>query len=49
MGHTNSVDRLVEKKNGGSNMATKQQNSVSFLILTLNYELMVEVAKLLEL
>ena len=31
MGHTNLVDSLVEKKNGGSNMVTKQQKQCFFL------------------
>ena len=49
VGHTANLLSRVTMKYGGSNMADKWENSVFFLILTMNCGLLVEVAKTLQL
>ena len=48
MGHSAGLPTHVAMRYGGSNMADKWQKQC-FLILTMNYGLLVEVAKILQL
>ena len=49
MGHNADLWSHDATKYGRTNMADKWQKQCVFFILTLNYELMVEVAKILQL
>ena len=49
MGYSASLTTLVAMKYGGSNMADKWQKQCFFLIFPVNYGLLVEVAKILQL
>ena len=49
VGHIANLLSCVVMKYGGSNMANKWQKTVFFFILTMNYGLLVEVAKILQL
>ena len=49
VGHSSDLPTHVAMKYGGSNMADKWQKQCFFLTLTMNYGLLVEVAKILQL
>ena len=49
VGHSSDLPTHVAMKYGGSTMADKWQKQCFFKILTMNCELLVEVAKILQL